>query len=324
MLRVELSNPDLMPPDLPDAVASHPGMISKPERALLYGLAKNAYRGQGRIVDGGMFLGASTSAFVLGLRADGGADLYKGPGKPVLSFEMAITGSNFARHAAKYGLASPAVGDSFEPILQELVAPYADTSEVVIGDILDYDLSQIGSIEIAFLDILKTPEVTEFCFRNMFPRLVPGAYVVQQDYFFHGQPDVKVAMEALADHFTYIGEVACSAVFQLSRQISDDLVTERLRKRSTAEALELHAAAEQRTNDPARQYLMLLSRAFLLQSRSDPAAARAVWQEADAKYPEVAFDKNRQYRNNISWRIASLKKAIERSEYRQARRDELS
>ena len=52
----------------PPTAMAVPSMMSMYEKRFLYGLAKQYYRGDGIIIDGGIFLGASTRCFADGLR----------------------------------------------------------------------------------------------------------------------------------------------------------------------------------------------------------------------------------------------------------------
>src|SRR3954452_12269147 len=67
----------------PDAVGI-PTMLSKTERKLLYGLAREYASGDAAIVDAGCFLGGSTAALLAGLRDRGAA--WAGP--PLASYDL--------------------------------------------------------------------------------------------------------------------------------------------------------------------------------------------------------------------------------------------
>src|SRR2546423_13371156 len=54
--------------DLPPDAVGIPTMLSKTERKLLYGLARDYAQGDAAIVDGGSFLGGSTAALLAGVR----------------------------------------------------------------------------------------------------------------------------------------------------------------------------------------------------------------------------------------------------------------
>lgn len=314
MLNVEVKDPGLNLPELPEAVAKHPGMISKHERQLLYGLARDHYEGRGQIIDAGTFLGASIAAFSHGLHDGGRREYWKGDGKPIISFERAVVEPYYQRHAKKHYLPELSLNNSFEAVLRELISAYKDDVELHIGDILAYDGEDLTDIEICFLDILKTPSITKHCLKMIFPKLLVGSYVIHQDYFFHDLPEIKVAMETLMEYFEYLGEVRSSAIFKLRRPITQETIGGLLESRPLEEQLKLHRAAELRTQNESRQYLMQLSRALLLAEHGDADAASATWKEANETYPSIAFKADgKTYNDNISWRFSKLENNINSS-----------
>ena len=297
--------------DIPRAVLSHPGMIAAQERNLLYTLAANHYSGTGCIVDAGTFLGASTIAFGYGLkkRAPGaGSNQFS---TPIESFERAIVSSNFEWHAKRACLPILTVGESFDAILHQLIEPVRGEVNLHIGDLLDFDGDTLRDIEICFLDVLKNKKLTLHCMKTFFPRLLPGAYVVQQDYFFDDLPFVKYSMEMLSDHFEYIGEVCSSAVFKLKKTIDSKDLPDSLDQLTGEAKLRLHRQAELRTKDPNRQYLMQLSRARLLVELGEFSAAGSVWQDADEKYASFIRTDGGEYKPNIALRIYRLTDYLE-------------
>jgi len=296
--------------ELPDEVLVHPGMISMQERELLFSLARDFYEGRGVIVDGGAFLGASTMAFAIGLKRNKRISLEAVSEPPIVSYERAITGPNFARHAKSAGLDCPDIGDSFEPILREQIAPIADLVDLHVGDILA-DPGGVGDIEICFLDILKTPPVARHAMEMFFPKLLVGAYIIQQDYFFHELEYIKVFNEALSEKLSYLGEVRSSAVFRVIDKISlSDLERAFAAWDSLEESLSLHRLAEARTISAARQYMMRISRAHIFARHKEFEMADTTLEEADRLFADVAFDDKGQYQTNMGWRLEGLRKKI--------------
>lgn len=291
---------------VPRQVRDHPGMISRQERELLYVLARDHFNGNGEIIDAGVFLGASTMALVHGLRANG----REPQGKVIKSFERAIVGPNFERHARKAGLPVPDIGESWAEILIDLLRSVEAYVDLKIGDVLEYQGDDLGKIEICFLDILKTEKICEHCIRLFFPRLLPGAYVIQQDYFFDQHPYIKVVMEQAASCFSYLGEVRSSAVFRLEEPLDAEAAARVATLPEPDVQLALHERAERRTNDPARQYLMQLSRTRLYGTLGRIDEAYDTWRNADREFKLVAFDKDNEYKQNMQWRIESLRQQL--------------
>ena len=306
--------------DIPNAVLSHPGMIAAQERNLLYTLAADHYSGNGCIVDAGVFLGASSIAFGYGLkkRAPGtGSSRFP---TPIESFERGIVSPNFEWHAKRARLPILPVGERFDDILHQLIEPVRGEVNLHLGDLLDFDGDTLGGIEICFLDVLKTKKLTLHCMRTFFPRLLPGAYVVQQDYFIDGLPFIKYSMEMLSDHFEYIGEVCSSAVFRLKKTIDSNDLPDSLDQLTGETKLRLHRQSELRVKDPNRQYLMQLSRIWLLVELGNFFAAGSVWQDANEKYASFIRTDGGEYKPNIALRVYRLADYLERR--RRSRRGE--
>ena len=292
-------------------IIDHPGMISRQERKLLYALANKYYRGEGCIIDAGTFLGASTVTFYQALKD---RKFKVGNNKPIQSFELAVVRPNFDRHAQKWGLPRRDIGESYEDILRQQLAHTMDYVELHIGNILDYDASDIDKIEIAFLDILKNEQITEHCFHIFLSKLIEGGVIIQQDYFFDDLPFIKYMTEALDDHLEYNGEVRSSAVFTLRRPLDEKTLNDRISNLNGEDKLKLHSRAEVRTVSRNRQYLMKLSRARLFASLGRIEEARKTWARADMIFEEEVFDKDGNVKNEFVWRHERLNKLLERKE----------
>jgi predicted O-methyltransferase YrrM len=298
--------------ELPETVKTHPGMISPDERLLLFRLARDFYRGSGVIVDAGAFLGASTAALAYGVRENERVSAGKAPSRPIVSFERAVAGPNFARHAAKTGLPSIPVDESFEHVLRKQIEGFRDFVDLRVGNILEYSGNDLDEIEICFLDILKGEPLARHCVEIFYPKLTVGSFIIQQDYFFDGLPFIKLFTEIFSDHLSYLGEVRSSAVFRVLKPLPLSVVTTALEARSTHDLIALHKQAEARTTSQMRQYLMRLSRCRLLATLGDVNDARETWQQADALFGDLIFDGPGRYKPNLEWRISGLTKFLDR------------
>jgi hypothetical protein len=247
---------------MPQSLCDHPGMISNAERALLFNLAKHYYTGTGLIIDAGVFLGASTVCFGEGIRQ---ATENGEKSKPLIwSFEKGVVRKNFDRFVKRFKLPEHTIGESFGQTLKNLTSSYSDSIKLHLDDILKYKHPSNQSIEIAFLDILKTEKVCKHCIEQFYPNLNVGSYVIQQDYFFDQLPFVKYMQEAFSDCFSFEGQVNSSAVFKLVKKITSDDLSERLNSLTPQSALDFHSISEARCLDTDRSYFMKLSRAWLL------------------------------------------------------------
>jgi predicted O-methyltransferase YrrM len=195
----------------PDAVGI-PTMLSKTERKLLYGLARDYARGDAAIVDGGSFLGGSTAALLAGVRDR--AQPWAGP--PVASYDL----FRVEAYTLKKFFPEATVGDSFRPQYDHHLARFDGPLDVYEGDITEIGWSG-EPIDVLFLDVLKSPEITDAVLRDFFPSLVPGrSVIVHQDYAAHYTPWVPVFVELMRDSLTLVDWMEWgSHVFLLDRDV---------------------------------------------------------------------------------------------------------
>jgi hypothetical protein len=274
---------------LPDRVLSIPSMMSVPERRFLYGLAAKYYSGKGVIVDAGIFLGASTTCFGEGLREN--TNLHHAQARwkrPIVSFERGIVTPTmpafFKRNAIEF---DPLPGDSFEELVSANVKPVSDLVDLRMGDIQETGKIE-APIEILFLDVLKLPEINKFVVENYFSRLIPGrSIVVQQDYFYDLLPYVKTYQEYFANYFTYIGEIGSTGVFLCKEKIPQDVTVGVEEKVGPEEQIRLATVALQRSTDPARRFLMALSKVRLIRKLHGAKAAQNYLEFVKGEYPDA-------------------------------------
>ena len=94
--------------ELPPDAAGIPTMLSKTERKLLYGLARDYAADDAAIVDAGCFLGGSTAALLAGIRDR--AEKWRGP--PLESYDLfRVEGYTITKFFADDP--SVRIGDSF-------------------------------------------------------------------------------------------------------------------------------------------------------------------------------------------------------------------
>jgi hypothetical protein len=200
--------------DLPAEVLDVTSMLSYEERALLFGLARDCFTGQGLIVDAGVFVGGSTLALAAGLKAG----RWAAPGT-IHSYER-FTLDEYGKEKYFSGVDELRVGSSLRPLFEQNLAAHRDLVVPHEGDVLSERWS--GSpIEILFIDIAKSWEINAHVVSEFFPALIPGRSVmVQQDLVHWAYPWCAIVMEALADHFSYEGWVwYASSVWRCARPI---------------------------------------------------------------------------------------------------------
>lgn len=271
------------------AATKVPSMMSMLEKRLLFNLARNYYVGEGIIIDAGIFLGASTVCFGEGIRKNPlAAAICARWAKPIVALELGIINPGmpafFKRHDVA-GMGEP--GESFSPTLERNIRSVADLVELRLGDIRETAADIASPIEILFLDVLKLPEISRFAIRQFFPRLIPGrSIVIQQDYFIDLLPFIRTDQEFFAEYFTYIGEVCSTALFLCIKAIPESEI-ERLEAGISSEEQERMASvAMQRSADPARRYMMAISKVRLMRQLYGNESAQDYLRLVKKEFPD--------------------------------------
>jgi hypothetical protein len=252
----------------PDAVGIQT-MLSKAERRLLYGLARD-YASGGAIVDAGCFLGGSTAALLAGVRDRPGG--WTGP--PVESYDLfrveAFTISKFFS-----GDRSVRVGDSFRPRFDAHVGRFDVPHVVHEGEITEIGWSG-GPIDILFLDVLKSWEINDAVLRDFFPSLVPGhSVIVQQDYGWGDTPWIPITVELLRDSLVLLDWMEWgSHVFFVERELPADVLETGVSGLDLDMKLELSEQAIARAEGWV-QGMLEISRCLLVEERDGKEAALA-------------------------------------------------
>lgn len=272
---------------LPDVVTAVPSMMSVQERLLLHALAQYEYRGEGVIVDAGVFCGGSTLSLGTGIEANGARDaiLARWP-QPIRTYEYGVVNPGMIPFFERHGVPGDwAVGDSFEAYLRANIAPVADKVALTMGDIAlaTWDGTPI---EIMFLDVVKSHAIQMAVARTFMPYLQVGGLLLQQDYFIDGLPFLKIMQEHLADHFEYLGEVRSLAMFRLIKPFAPDaFATDPLPALSLEARLALLDQARDRSIDPARRLMCDLGKVRFLATVGENARAVALLETLPETYP---------------------------------------
>ncbi|MEJ0059357.1 MAG: hypothetical protein WDM79_07225 [Terricaulis sp.] len=286
---------------LEHGLAGHPSMMSREELSLLFSLARDVYSGQGIIVDAGVFLGASTLCFGHGLRASvKRAIKVKRSYKLIWSYDLCVFNEGMLRQLARPKLARMLEGaqyhsgESFEPLLRRMLKDVEDLVDLQVCDVLTARMPEGEKVEIAFLDILKTPEIESHLFRSLYPKMIPGvSIVVQQDYFFERLPYIKIRQERLAPFFDYLGAVGPTAVFRLREAIPQAYLEEEPAvSLPIEEKFRLIDQAAERVTDPGRKAMTALCKVDIALSDQGSGAAKAVL-DAVKEQHSAAFSASR-------------------------------
>jgi hypothetical protein len=273
--------------DLPRAVRAErraetvPGMVSVAERALLFELVRRTWCGEGAIVDGGSFFGATLVALARGLEANPKSPIvdFDGfpSGKPIHGYELGFLpapASDKVDRRRMYGGVEYRLGDSFVPMLEDNVAPYREYVELHIGDLND-QVWDGSPVEIAFIDVCKTARLNRHISVQFYPALIGGAStLVNQDFFFDRLPWIKVTMGYLRDYFRWEGQVFTSSVYTNVKAVPADVAGyDPFTHGTYDECLAYHDAVQFPGIDRKSEYFLAVSRGYLmaLKDRKDQA-----------------------------------------------------
>lgn len=205
---------------LPVDATGIPTMLSKAERRLLYGLARDYARGDAAIVDAGCFLGGSTAPLLAGVRDR--PEAWAGP--PVASYDLFRIEAYTMR---KFFGDDPnaEVGASFRNRFDANVRRFDVPHVVHEGDVTRIGWDG-GSIDVLFLDILKSWEINDAVLRDFFPALVPGrSVIVHQDYAGGYMPWIAITIELMRDSLVLLDWMEWGThVFFVEREIPTEVI----------------------------------------------------------------------------------------------------
>lgn len=271
---------------VPADLLTLPSMLSYDERALLHWAARTGSTGAGSVIDAGCFLGGSTLALGLGLRdRDALAPAPPGSKPRIHSFDLFRIGEE--RERGYFDDDYPfEVGASTMRLYERNIAPIRDDVVVHPGDINElaqWDLH----VGLLFLDIAKSWATNDTVVTRFFPRLAPGAIVIQQDLVHFGHPWCAITMELLSDHFEFLGYIPySSAVYRVrSTPREAELPTELLARLEPQEAVALINRSADRIAFPFDGYLRLAAAVSEVFYGNVPAARRIAGEIA-SRYPE--------------------------------------
>lgn len=239
--------------DVPRQVLNTPGMLAPHDRNFLYGLTKDYYTGEGRIVDAGVFLGASTVCFGSGFIHSSVDTNSIATTRPIEAFELGLLNKGTAKFLHRKGISSyHEVGDCFLDLLRNNMAPVASYVNLNAGDICNYVWNTTHAVEILFLDVVNSMNTNKHVIDEYFPQLIPEkSFVIQKNYYVNSIPHTRVTQEFLAGCFEYLGGINSTAVFKLKSEIPrSDLNKAKNYNFSVEEELDLLSRCIDRAADP--------------------------------------------------------------------------
>jgi hypothetical protein len=187
---------------LPAALTRIKAMLSDEEKQYLTWLTAEKFEGWGAVVDLGPWLGSSSAALAEGLRRQNST-------ARVQSYDLFKWDREYMSAIAAEDLAP---GDDFRPLFLREVGEYASMIDAHKEDVSRLRWSG-GPIEILFVDVAKTWDLTNAVFRGFGHALVPGkSRVVLQDFRHHSthwlplvfdsRPDLWTEAEAVEEGWT--------------------------------------------------------------------------------------------------------------------------
>ncbi len=200
--------------------ASVQSLLTEPEVAMLEYICRCQFSGAGAIVDVGSFLGGSTVAIVDGLLQNPCFDPQK---HRVQSYDL----FQLLQPLQAYGAWADQLGEgySFLKDFEQNLGDRLPRVDVHAGDLLQ-EVWNDGPIEIAFIDVAKSPELNSHVIQQFFPSLIPGkSILIQQDLQYPGCPWLAVCMYVLRDYFSVVDTLPCnSVVYRLEKAIPQEML----------------------------------------------------------------------------------------------------
>lgn len=191
-------------------------MLSIQEIALLYGLARKHWSGQGAIIDAGPLMGASTFALSKGLRDNLSVpESAKHPA--IYSFDLwSMEGYQNALAMYQGRVHTASLLYDFNRVVRQ----YQDYIVPHQGDFLSWRWSD-APIEIIFMDLAKSWELNTHYIKHFLPHLLPECGIlIQQDYVHFNEYWVHITMEHFSEYFEFCDVLyGATAFFRLTRPI---------------------------------------------------------------------------------------------------------
>jgi hypothetical protein len=208
---------------LPESVARVPTQLIQPELQYLHWYMSEVYTGQGESVEQGCYLGGSTAASASGLVIN----THPEARDRIIHVYDLFTWGEYELDLYKQQWGGPEaqsykLGDSFEPLFYENVAPWRQRIRTYSGDILQHHWNG-AAIEFLFVDVMKTPEIARHVTREFFPSLRAGlSTLVQQDFKHYYTYWIHLLMYRLREYFQpqYSIVGASSVTFTCIQQVS--------------------------------------------------------------------------------------------------------
>jgi len=175
---------------------------------------------EGKIVDLGCWLGATSIALARGLLTEGSKDYGN---ERVIGFDV-FQWEDWMPATRAYCLYS--AGESFLPEARRMISEYGGGRvDLVKADLRDYNWDG-GPIKILLVDAMKSEDLAVKIAGSFFPHLTPGALLIHQDFKHYFTGWIHLIQYRLRDYFRFYrsvppGTVAFEVVEPLPREAID-------------------------------------------------------------------------------------------------------
>lgn len=229
-----------------------PSETSSAERRMLYDYFRNAWDGQGTVVEIGPFLGGTTRAIALGMSANA----LRSPEAKLHTFDRfdSYYSAEQLRRTieplVQSGAFTPAQADDlcraadFERLFHAIHSPhdYANLvclhnsplpdrpEEIETANSLDV-LAEQGEMGALFIDGCKSWAATHYAMKFLLPRTRVGAPVIFQDFGWYTCFWISAAAHALGDCLRFEARTDSTYAFRLTQRVTDHEVARRFGRR---------------------------------------------------------------------------------------------
>jgi hypothetical protein len=256
-------------------VVSISSMLHDYETAALYALVRHHWTGEGAILDLGPFNGISTFALAAGAKAGGheaNARIY--------SYDLWVRSADYVPYAQT---PTAALTGSVFSDWCALNREHANIVHACPGDLLSLDWADGNPIGLMFVDLAKSWALNNWVAQKCYPNLLPGGFIVHQDWIHYHQFWLHLTMAHLRRHFSVV-DVAYGSTM-IFQSIEPVPRIEDLSQLSLASKLRLHDIAMD-MSPPAVREVMKSARAYMRFVEGDRRGAEtelaAVSTEPDA------------------------------------------
>jgi len=194
-------------------------MLNKSEIQFLKWITKKIYKGEGEIVELGSWLGGSTVALSSGLEKNTSVS------KKIIHCYDRFTWKK--KYDEKYRLDIKCEqGESFLPIFKNNIHNYRKYIKINPGNICDIGWIK-KPIEILFIDVMKSIDVSDFILNNFFIHLIPKkSYIIHQDYKHNYSFWIHLSMFRLKESIIPVANISdgSSTIFKIIKPITKELL----------------------------------------------------------------------------------------------------